>query len=218
MEAPEESYTAPTTSVDVVCAISRNGSIMCNLIRWTFASLCSLSLPVQPDMLVWINVYELDTEINFEFDPNRYCCTIVKRESCPALQVIAASQFKAVEESGVFNYCSLYVCARNGSNTAIFSVVNSVLLKPPDSRFRSARNRGTYGTRSSRAATFLDWKQQSASFEQMAAAQAWGGSLRGTGRPEPPWVYASRRICSRCSECRRSRVVHLHKMMTGTWS
>jgi putative ABC transport system permease protein len=73
-----------------------------------------------------------------------------------------------------------------GANTAIFSVVNSVLLKPlgyanPD-RLVIAEHLGPSPVA---PATFLDWKQQSTSFEQMAAAQAWGGSLRGTDRPEP---------------------------------
>jgi predicted permease len=73
-----------------------------------------------------------------------------------------------------------------GANTAIFSVVNSVLLKPlgyaHSDRLVIAEHMGPGPVA---PATFLDWKQQSASFEQMAAAQAWGGSLRGTDRPEP---------------------------------
>jgi predicted permease len=73
-----------------------------------------------------------------------------------------------------------------GANTAIFSVVNSILLKPlgyaqPD-RLVIAEHIGPSPVA---PATFLDWEQQSTSFEQMAGAQAWGGSLRGSDRPEP---------------------------------
>ena len=72
-----------------------------------------------------------------------------------------------------------------GANTAIFSVVNSILLKPlgyaqPD-RLIIAEHIGPGPVA---PATFLDWQQQSTSFEQVAAAQAWGGSLRGSDRPE----------------------------------
>jgi predicted permease len=73
-----------------------------------------------------------------------------------------------------------------GANSAIFSIVSSVLLKPlgyanPD-RLVIAEHIGPGPVA---PATFLDWKQQSSSFERMAAAQAWGGSLRQTDRPEP---------------------------------
>ena len=72
-----------------------------------------------------------------------------------------------------------------GANTAIFSVVNSILLKPlgyaqPD-RLIIAEHIGPGPVA---PATFLDWQQQSTSFEQVAAAQAWGGNLRGSDRPE----------------------------------
>jgi putative ABC transport system permease protein len=72
-----------------------------------------------------------------------------------------------------------------GANSAIFSVVNSVLIKPlnysePDRLVVAEHVEGPVAP-----ATFLDWKQDSNSFEQMAAAQAWGGSLRTSGPPEP---------------------------------
>jgi predicted permease len=72
-----------------------------------------------------------------------------------------------------------------GANSAIFSVVNSVLLRPLDyadpERLVVAEHAGPSPVA---PATFLDWKQQSTSFEQIAAAQAWGGSLRTAERPQ----------------------------------
>src|ERR671913_1801238 len=73
-----------------------------------------------------------------------------------------------------------------GANSAIFSVVNSILLKPLDyadpERLVVAEHAGPSPVA---PATFLDWRQQATSFEQMAAVQAWGGSLRTAERPEP---------------------------------
>ena len=72
-----------------------------------------------------------------------------------------------------------------GANTAIFSVVNSVLLKPlayrdPD-RLVVALHSGQFPVS---PADYLDYKRQAPAFEQMAAAQAWGGSLRGAEKTE----------------------------------
>src|SRR3712207_6776253 len=72
-----------------------------------------------------------------------------------------------------------------GANSAIFSVVNSVLLRPmayhEPERLVVAEHAGPSPVA---PATFLDWKQQSTSFEDMAAAQLWGGGLRSSERPE----------------------------------
>ena len=73
-----------------------------------------------------------------------------------------------------------------GANTAIFSIVNGVLLRPlayrePD-RIVTLLH-GTGGGPVS-GADFIDWRAQSHSFERMAAAEAWGGTLTGGDRPE----------------------------------
>lgn len=72
-----------------------------------------------------------------------------------------------------------------GANSAIFSVVNSVLLHPlayaEPERLVVAEHAGPSPVA---PATFLDWRRQSTTFQDMAAAQAWGGSLRGAERPE----------------------------------
>ncbi|HET9399513.1 MAG TPA: ABC transporter permease [Candidatus Acidoferrales bacterium] len=81
-----------------------------------------------------------------------------------------------------------------GANTAIFSVVNTVLLRPlpfddssrlvrlfhvpPEKSFPGAK------TFSISPANFLDWQEQNHSFEAMAAYSVYRRTLTGTGRAE----------------------------------
>ena len=72
-----------------------------------------------------------------------------------------------------------------GANTAIFSVVNGVLLRPlpyhaPDELVTILHD----GTSPVAPANYFDLKQQSQSFESMAAAQMWGPNLTGRDQPE----------------------------------
>jgi predicted permease len=72
-----------------------------------------------------------------------------------------------------------------GANTGIFSVVNSVLLRPlayrdPD-RLVVALHHGNYPVS---PADFLDYKREVSAFEQMAAAQASGANLTGGQKAE----------------------------------
>lgn len=72
-----------------------------------------------------------------------------------------------------------------GANTAIFSVVNGVLLRPLN--YREPERIVTLlheGQRPVAPANFLDFRANGQSFERMAAAEAWGGALTGTDRPE----------------------------------
>lgn len=76
-----------------------------------------------------------------------------------------------------------------GANTAIFSVVNTVLLRPlpykDDSRLvvilRDGRNPVS-------PANFLDWQNQNHVFEPMGAAEYWTPNLSGTDNPEKLWA------------------------------
>jgi predicted permease len=72
-----------------------------------------------------------------------------------------------------------------GANTAIFSVINGVLLKPLAYRDRerivTILQQGMYPVA---AADFLDWRAQNQSFETLAAAEAWGGTLMSGDEPE----------------------------------
>src|ERR1700686_5117941 len=72
-----------------------------------------------------------------------------------------------------------------GANTGIFTVVNSVLLKPlsyrdPD-RLVVALHNGAFPVS---PADYLDYQRDVPAFDQMAAAEAWGGSLRGAEKTE----------------------------------
>ncbi len=65
-----------------------------------------------------------------------------------------------------------------GANTAIFGVVNAVLLRPL--AYKDANRLVTvlhYGTGPVATANYIDWRDQSHSFEAMGAADAWGPNL-----------------------------------------
>ncbi len=72
-----------------------------------------------------------------------------------------------------------------GANTAIFSVVNGVLLRPlayyEPERIVTLLSDGRSPVS---PANFLDFRANSQSFVQMAAAEAWGGALTGNDTPE----------------------------------
>src|SRR5712672_2971620 len=77
-----------------------------------------------------------------------------------------------------------------GANTAIFSVVNAVLLRPlpfpePDKLVRLWEASASKGATRNvvNAWNFLDWRDRTRSFEQMAAID--GGSVNLTGEGEP---------------------------------
>ena len=72
-----------------------------------------------------------------------------------------------------------------GANTAIFSVVNAVLLNPlayhdPDRLVTLLH----FGAQPVAPANFADWREQSRSFEAMSAAQYWSPNLTGVDSPE----------------------------------
>jgi putative ABC transport system permease protein len=72
-----------------------------------------------------------------------------------------------------------------GANTAIFSVVNAVLLRPlpyhDPARLVTVLHDGWKPVA---PANFLDWREQSSSFESVAAAQLWSLTMTGRDRPE----------------------------------
>ena len=76
-----------------------------------------------------------------------------------------------------------------GANTAIFSVVNAVLLRPlpykDDSRLVVILNKGRNPVA---PANFIDWRNESKTFTQMGAAEYWTPNLTGTVNPEKLWA------------------------------
>ena len=74
-----------------------------------------------------------------------------------------------------------------GATTAIFTVVDSVLLRPlpyrePDRLVVALHGETASGPVS--PADFFDYRRNAHSFERLAAAQAWGATLGGGDRPE----------------------------------
>jgi hypothetical protein len=75
-----------------------------------------------------------------------------------------------------------------GTNTAIFSVVNAVLLRPlpykdPDRLVTLLHG----GSSPVAVANYVDWRDQSRSFEAMGAADYWTPNLTGGDPPEHLW-------------------------------
>ena len=78
-----------------------------------------------------------------------------------------------------------------GANTAIFSVVNGVLLRPLPYRdvdhiltlWETDKQRGEK-EEGAAPGNFLDWREQNQSFEQLAAAEPYSHRMTGSGEPE----------------------------------
>jgi putative ABC transport system permease protein len=89
-------------------------------------------------------------------------------------------------KSGGFTLIAVITLALGiGATTAIFSVVNGVLLRPlayhDPQQIVTLLNKGR-GPVS--PANFLDFQANTQSFAQMAAAEAWGGTLMSNDKPE----------------------------------
>jgi putative ABC transport system permease protein len=80
-----------------------------------------------------------------------------------------------------------------GANTAIFSLVNAVFLRPlpyrdPDRLVLLNQRREQEGNRGALTADFLQWREQAKSFEQIAAFGSGTVDLTGTGEAERLFV------------------------------
>lgn len=94
-----------------------------------------------------------------------------------------------LKHPGVSAVAVLTLALGIGANAAIFSVVNSVLLRPlpykePDRLVALWENVPVHGRWRAAPANFFDWKKQSTSFEGMAAYGGSAMTLTGGGEPE----------------------------------
>jgi putative ABC transport system permease protein len=76
-----------------------------------------------------------------------------------------------------------------GANTAIFSVLNAVLLRPlpyadPDRLVMVGERRPDGSTGNVGYTTFLDWRERNHSFGDLALIRSWTPTLATTGEPE----------------------------------
>ena len=76
-----------------------------------------------------------------------------------------------------------------GANTAIFSVVNSVLLNPlpfphPEQLVTLSESKPGFATGSISFPNFLDWQKDNRTFSGMAMSRGYGFNLTGRGEPE----------------------------------
>ncbi len=75
-----------------------------------------------------------------------------------------------------------------GANAAVFSVVNAVLLRPLAYKDPDQLVTILHRVKNPVAvANYIDWRDQSRSFEAMAAAEYWTPNLTGTDPPEHLW-------------------------------
>jgi putative ABC transport system permease protein len=94
-----------------------------------------------------------------------------------------------VKNPGFTMIAALTLALGIGANTAIFSVVNAVLLRPlpytdPERLVVLWERERNVGQESPSYPNFLDWQAQSRSFEQMAMARFDSVNLIGAGEPE----------------------------------
>jgi putative ABC transport system permease protein len=97
--------------------------------------------------------------------------------------------FRLLTKNPVFTGIAILTLALGiGANTAIFSVVNAVLLRPlafhDASRLVLVAEKSKYPTISTSYPNYVDWRDQSHSFESLEATRGTAITVTGSGEPE----------------------------------
>jgi putative ABC transport system permease protein len=97
--------------------------------------------------------------------------------------------FRLLAKSPAFTGIAILTLALGiGANTAIFSVVNAVLLRPlafrDPSRLVLVAEKNKYTTISTSYENYMDWRDQSHSFESLEATRGFTITLTGAAQPE----------------------------------
>src|SRR5271167_3463787 len=97
--------------------------------------------------------------------------------------------FRLLTKSPAFTLIAILTLALGiGANTAIFSVVNGVLLRPlpfrDPSRLVLIAEKSSFPVISTSFENYLDWRDQSHSFESTQAVRSGAITLTGAGEPE----------------------------------
>src|SRR5580698_1158353 len=97
--------------------------------------------------------------------------------------------FRLLLKSPSFSAIAIFTLALGiGANTAIFSVVNAVLLRPLAFRDSShlviVAEKSNYPVISTSYENYIDWRDQNRSFERLEATRATTITLTGAGEPE----------------------------------
>src|ERR1700744_989406 len=98
--------------------------------------------------------------------------------------------FRMLAKAPTFSLIAIFTLALGiGANTAIFSVVNGVLLNPlpfhdPDQLVSLFQKIPTFDNGSISYLNFKDWQRMNRTFETMAAYRGTDFTLSGAGEPE----------------------------------
>src|SRR5262249_43561734 len=109
----------------------------------------------------------------------------------------ALRRANAVEEPGFTIVAVITLALGIGANTAVFSLINAVLLRPlqfyePERLVMVWEDASFAGfpQQDPAPANYVDWKARQSVFEDMAALESRGARLTGDGEPQQVYSYS----------------------------